>query len=131
MAVARFWREQQSRYNLIGCHCETCGEYYYPPRPICPKCRRGGKMETYKFKGTGQIVTYTVTHTTSDDFNDLTPYVVAIVQLDEGPRLTTQIVDEPHNVDFGNRVHAVFRKLGAEGPDGVIHYGTKFAMDDE
>ena len=131
MAVARFWREQQSRYNLVGGRCETCGNYYYPARPICPTCRRDGKMVPYKFKGNGKIVTYSVTHTTSDDFNDLTPYVIAIVELDEGPRLTTQIVDEPQGLEIGKKVHAVFRKLGSDGEGGVIHYGTKFAMDDE
>jgi uncharacterized OB-fold protein len=126
---ARFWREQESRYNLLGSHCKTCGKYFYPVRNLCPECRREGKTEPYKFKGEGTIVTYTITHSTSDEFNDLIPYVLAIVELDEGPKLTTQIVDEPSKVDIGKRVHAVFRKLGSDGEAGIIYYGTKFALD--
>jgi len=131
MTVPRFWREQQSRYNLVGSHCKTCGTYYYPVRNLCPECRRNGNIEQHKFKGNGKIVTYTVTHTTSDDFNDLVPYALAIVELDEGPRLTTQIVDEPDKVAIGKRVHSVFRKLGSDGADGIIYYGTKFELDKE
>jgi uncharacterized OB-fold protein len=74
-------------------------------------------------------VTYTITHSTSDEFNDLVPYVLAIVELDEGAKLTTQIVDEPDKVDIGKRVHSVFRKLGSDGEAGILYYGTKFALD--
>lgn len=131
MAVSRFWREQKGRYNLVGTHCEKCNEYFYPGRAICPVCRRDGKMESYKFKGTGEIVTYTITHTSSDDFDDLTPYALAIVKLDEGPRLTTQIVDDfEEKIAIGKRVHPVFRKLGSDGESGIIYYGTKFALDE-
>lgn len=131
MTVSRFWREQQSRYNLIGSHCKTCGNYYFPVRNLCPDCRRDGDMEQYKFKGTGKIVTYTITHSTSDEFNDLVPYALAIVELDEGAKITTQIVDEPEKVAIGKRVHAVFRKLGSDGEGGIIFYGTKFELDKE
>ena len=58
MSVPRFWRKQTNRYNLIGTKCETCGTYYFPPRTLCPKCRREGKIVDYKFKGTGKIVTF-------------------------------------------------------------------------
>lgn len=131
MTVPRFWREQQSRYNLVGSHCKTCGNYYYPVRNLCPECRRDGDMEQHKFKGTGKILTYTITHTTSDEFNDLVPYALAIVELDEGAKLTTQIVDEPEKVATGKRVHSVFRKLGSDGDAGIIYYGSKFELDKE
>ena len=53
MAVARFWRENASRYNLIGTKCGVCGRAYFPPRSVCPTCHRQsiGKMEPYKLKG--------------------------------------------------------------------------------
>jgi uncharacterized OB-fold protein len=88
-------------------------------------------MEQHKFKGTGKIVTCTITHTTSDEFNDLVPYALAIVELDEGAKLTTQIVDEPEKVAIGKRVHSVFRRLGSDGDSGIIYYGTKFELDKE
>jgi len=52
--------------------------------------------------------------------------VLAIIQLDEGPRMTTQIVCRPDEVKIGMRVKSVFRRIAADGESGIIHYGTKF-----
>ena len=55
------------------------------------------------------------------------PDVVAIVEMEEGCRLTSQIIDaDPGTVKIGMQVNAAFRKLGSEGEAGVIHYGYKF-----
>lgn len=126
MAVPRFWRRLKNLYNLLGTHCKNCGSYYYPPRNICPACRRGGKVEPYKFKGAGEVLTYTIIHGGPKDNAHPTPYVLAIIKLDEGPRLTSQIVANPEDVKIGMRVKSVFRKLGEESKHGIIYYGTKF-----
>lgn len=128
MTVPRFWREIPNRYNLIGTKCENCNTYYFPPRVVCPPCRRKGVIREYEFEGSGKIVTYTTIFTAPASFTKMTPYVLAIVQLDEGPKLTAQIVCDPSEVKIGTRVKSVFRKLGEEGPDGVIYYGTKFTL---
>ncbi len=125
-SVARFWRKIPQRYNLIGNRCSTCGMYFFPPRSFCPDCRRTGKIVDYKFAGTGSVVTYTVIRTASEQFEQATPYVLAIIKLDEGPRFTAQIVCSPKEVKIGMRVCAVFRRISADGDSGVIHYGTKF-----
>ncbi len=83
-------------------------------------------MEEYKFKGTGTVITHTKIHTATEDFEKQTPYNLAIIQLDEGPRVTGQIVSCPE-VKIGMRVRPVFRILGKEGERGIIYYGTKFA----
>jgi uncharacterized protein len=126
MPVARFWRAIPNRYNLIGTKCENCNTYYFPPRLVCPPCRRKGAIREYQFEGSGKIVTHTTIYAAPEGFNKMTPYVLAIVQLDEGPKLTAQIVGDPSQIKIGTRVKSVFRKLGEEGPDGVIYYGTKF-----
>jgi len=126
VTAPRFWRKIPNRYNLIGTKCENCGTYYYPPRLVCPPCRRKGTISEYQFDGNGEIVTYTTIYSAPEGFNKATPYVLAIVQLDEGPKLTAQIVCDPSEVKIGTRVRSVFRKLGEEGPDGMIYYGTKF-----
>ncbi|MBI4361995.1 MAG: Zn-ribbon domain-containing OB-fold protein, partial [Euryarchaeota archaeon] len=105
--------------------------HYFPPRKICPKCRRLGQIEENKFKGTGAIETYTIVHSSPEAFERLVPYVLAIVQLDEGPRVTTQVVCPPEEAKIGMRVRAVFRRMGQEGDEGAIHYGFKFAPDGE
>ena len=60
------------------------------------------------------------------------PYPLAMVELDEGARVTAQIVDvTPELVKRGMHVKAVFRKLGEDSESGIIYYGTKFAPVDE
>src|SRR5690606_41544759 len=68
--------------------------------------------------------------TASEQFEQMTPYVLAIVKLDEGPRFTAQLVCTPEEVTFGMRVRPVFRRIAADGESGVIHYGTKFVPAD-
>jgi uncharacterized OB-fold protein len=126
MSVARFWRKIPQRYNMLGTKCETCGRHFFPPRTFCPDCRRAGKIVDYKFVGRGTIVTYSVIHTASEQYEALTPYVIAIVKLDEGPQITTQIICRPDQVKIGMKVKSVFRKIATDGASGIIHYGTKF-----
>ncbi len=126
MSVSRFWRKIPQRYNLIGTQCTTCGRHFFPPRSFCPDCRRDGEIVDYQFKGDGEIVTYSVIRSASDQFENTTPYVLAIVKLDEGPNLTAQVVCTPEEARIGMRVRSVFRRIATDGESGVIHYGTKF-----
>ncbi|MCL7412194.1 MAG: Zn-ribbon domain-containing OB-fold protein [ANME-2 cluster archaeon] len=126
MTVARFWRKIPHRYNLIGTRCTTCGEHYFPPRQMCPTCRREGKIEDHKFRGNGEVVTYTVIHTAAKGYEMQAPYNLAIIKLDEGPSLTGQVICRQDEMEIGMRVRSVFRKLGEESNKGMIYYGTKF-----
>jgi hypothetical protein len=126
MGVPRFWREIPNRYNLIGTRCSNCNKVFFPPRFICPSCRRIGKLEPYRMKGRGKIVSFTVTHVAPNGFEDQAPYVIAIIELEEGPRLTAQVTDcDPSQIKIGDEVEMVFRRMGQEGEDGVIYYGYK------
>lgn len=127
--VPRFWREIQQRYNMIGNKCGSCDRVYFPPREPCPYCRREslGKMEKIKLSGKGEIITYTIIHVGSDDFAEQVPYPVAIIKLDEGPKITAQIVDcSVDDLHIGMRVESVFRKIQQDGSTGAIYYGYKF-----
>lgn len=125
-STAKFWREQESRYNLEGTRCSNCGSFFFPPRSLCPKCRRKGTIVPYKFKGTGEVVTYTTVYQAPKNNNRQTPYTLAIIALDEGTRMLSEVICEPAQISTGMRVRAVFRKLGEEGERGIIYYGTKF-----
>lgn len=129
-SVARFWRKIPQRYNLVGTRCTTCGRYFFPPRIFCPDCRRAGHIVDYQFKGNGTVVTYTVIRTASEQFEQMTPYVLGIVKLDEGPKTTAQIVCSPEEIRVGMKVRPVFRRISADGDSGVIHYGTKYVPVD-
>lgn len=127
--IVRGWRHIPQRYNLIGSKCSHCGEVFFPKRVICPECRRKGKLEDIKFSGKGKIHSYSVIHTPTDDFKTIAPYVVAIIELEEGARITSQIVDcDPDNLNIEDPVEMVFRKIREEGDDGVISYGYKFKV---
>ena len=95
MSVPRFWRELDTRYNLIGSYCKITKTYHYPRRSFNPEAGREsiGSMEDYQFKGTGEIVSSTVVHQAQTGYEMFGPYCIAIIKLDEGPQITTQIVD--------------------------------------
>jgi uncharacterized OB-fold protein len=131
MTVPRFWREIPQRYNLQASLCENCKEVHFPPRDVCPKCRRAsiGRMARRNLKGIGRIVEWTRVHKAAPGFENQVPYVVALIQAEEGPVLTGQVVDTPDGmVRSGAWVQAVFRRLGSDGEDGVIYYGTKWKV---
>jgi len=117
-AVPRFWREIPQRYNLIGNQCGACNRIYFPPRESCPYCRRKSmdKMKNIKLNGKGKIVTYSIIHVAPERFEGQAPYPIAVIKLDEGPRLTAQIVDcNIDDVKIGMRVQSTFRKIQEDG----------------
>lgn len=132
MSVARFWRETLRRYNLGGNRCTECGKVHFPPRAVCPHCathrKTLGRLEPVQLSGEGEVFSFSVVHEAAEGFEMQVPYLLALVKMREGPILTAQLVDvDPKEVTIGMPVKAAFRKLKAEGPDGVIHYGYKFA----
>lgn len=127
--IVRGWRHIPQRYNLIGSKCLQCGEVFFPMRVICPKCRRKGKLEDIKFSGNGRIHSYSIIHTPTDEFKNISPYAVAIIELEEGAKITSQIVDcDTEVIEIGQEVELVFRRIKAEGDEGVISYGYKFKL---
>jgi len=127
-SVPLLWRLKESKYRIMGTKCTTCGQPYFPPRHLCPKCRRDGKIEQFQFSGNGEIVSYTTIRTAPSGFEKLAPYVVAIVKLDEGPRIAGQIVGDMDKVSIGGKVSPVFRRMYEDGDSGLIHYGFKFQV---
>ncbi|MFA6805589.1 MAG: Zn-ribbon domain-containing OB-fold protein [Candidatus Methanomethylophilaceae archaeon] len=131
-SVAKEWREIPGRYNLQGTKCENCGKIYFPSRSFCPKCRRDsiGKMTPVKLDRKGFVYTFSVVHEAPDCNNRQKPYAVVMVKTSDDILLSGQLVDvEPENIEIGMPVRAVLRKLDADGPAGVIHYGFKFVPD--
>jgi len=130
MATApRFWRENPSRYNLVGIKCNSCGRHFFPPRAICPVCHRKsvGKIEKIRLRGEGKIFSLTEVHEGLEELSMQKPYVVAMVEMEEGVKVTGQVIDcEACDLRIGTPVRATLRKLSDEGPSGVIHYGYKF-----
>ena len=128
-AVAFHWRAFRERYGLVGSRCELCRRYFYPGRIICPHCRRKGKLCEYKFSGSGKVYSFTVIRTAPTGFEIYVPYIMAIVELDEGARVVSQIVDcRPEEVEIGLPVQSCFRKIGDQNKSGLVLYGFKFRL---
>lgn len=126
-SLSMYWRRIPQWYRLEGVVCETCGIDYFPSRTICPKCRRDGKIVTKRFNGKGKVYSYTVIHAPPTGWELQRPYIVAIIELEEGPRLTAQLVNcKPEEAKIGKEVEMVFRKIQEVGEEGIIHYGYKF-----
>jgi len=122
------WRRIRERYCLEGTMCSNCSEHFFPPRKLCPNCRRQGKIEKAMMKGTGKIHSYTTIHVPLEGFEEIAPYTMAIIELDEGPKLTAMLCDvTPDEVSIGMPVQVGFRKISEDSNDGIIHYGYKFA----
>jgi hypothetical protein len=129
-SVSLHWRLQKSKYRLIGTKCITCNSVYYPPKNLCPECRRKGKIQDFQFAGTGKIISYTIIRVPPEGFEKNVPYAVAIIQLDEGTNISGQVVGNINNVKIGKKVKAVFRKMYEDGNAGIIHYGLKWEIVD-
>jgi len=126
-AVAYHWRKFKERYGLVGSHCEKCDSYFYPARVICPRCRRQGKISEYKFTGKGTVFSYTTVRVAPEGFERYVPYVMAIVELEEGAKVVSQVVDcSPDDVRIGMPVEVCFRKIREDGKSGLVLYGFKF-----
>lgn len=126
---ARSWREIPQRYRLEAGKCAKCGFIAFPPRLICPACG-AREFEPHKLAEAGKVLTFTVIRVAPQQFVDQSPYAVGIAELDDGVKLTAQIVDcEPADLKVGMRVRIEFRKVSEEGASGVIYYGYKFVPE--
>jgi uncharacterized protein len=72
--------------------CDACGTVYFPPRPFCPSCA-SRKVSTFKATGKATLWSYVIHYRKVPGFKP--PYAIAVVQLVEGPRMMTNIVDCP------------------------------------
>lgn len=105
-----FWDAAREGRLLIK-HCDACGQYYFYPRDFCPRCW-SDRTTWVEAAGTGTVYTYSVVHSNDlPPFPSRVPYVAAIVELDEGPRLMTNVVDcDPSTVEVGMPVEVTFRR---------------------
>jgi uncharacterized OB-fold protein len=106
--------------------CTSCDAHYFPPRPFCPDCL-SDDVTWEAVSGRGTLHTYVINHRPAPGFE--APYAIAVVQLDEGPRMMSNIVgvdqtpealvlDMPLEVTFEERGEVqlpVFRPVAGAG----------------
>jgi hypothetical protein len=125
----QYWRQRDRYYRLIGSKCKDCGAEFFPPLYKCRKCG-SENIEDKEMPKTGKIMTYTQLHEPLPGFEAQAPFYLAVVELENGGRVLTQIVDSPdESVKIGAKVRATTRKIRVDGESGQILYGYKFVVE--
>ncbi len=104
-----YW-EACHRGELLIQRCQDCNQYQFYPRGICANCFTG-KVRWVKASGKGTVWTFTVTRQNRTPGFDEGPYVLALVELEEGVKMFSNIVDcDPFQVKIGMPVEVTFVK---------------------
>jgi uncharacterized OB-fold protein len=109
-----FW-DATAEGRLVIPRCDACAAFIWYPRLRCPACG-STDVSWVKASGRGTVYSHTTTMKGQGAYRGAGPYVLAYVELDEGPRMMTNIVGcDPDDVSVGQAVEVVFDATG-EGP---------------
>lgn len=109
-----FWKAA-SEGRLVAQRCRECSRSVFYPRAVCPHC--GGRyLDWEELSGRGKIYSFTVVHRPAHPgMAAAVPYVVALVELEEGPRLMSNVIHcEPDEVSIGMEVEVCFERLSEQ-----------------
>jgi uncharacterized OB-fold protein len=97
------------RHELVVQRCAECGMHAFYPRIGCPSCG-STRLGWTRVSGRGSLYTFTIARRpTHPALADRVPYVIAVVELDEGPRLTSTVVDcDPERLRIGQPLRVDF-----------------------
>ena len=86
------WWDAVAERRLLVARCSSCGRAHYYPRPFCPRCG-ADTVSWEEASGDATLYTWSVVHRNDlPPFNERVPYVAAVVELAEGPRMMTNVV---------------------------------------
>ena len=112
-----FW-DAAKEHRLVFQRCRVCGTRVFYPRDVCPgpDCFGVGTLEWVQSSGKGWVYSFTISYQPAHPaFADEVPYVLAIIELDEGWRMNTNIVGiDPKEVKVGMRVEVVWDDVTPE-----------------
>lgn len=111
---SRFYWEKAREHELWLKQCRACKQAYFYPRDICPLCF-SRKTEWLRASGRAILYAFSIAHRGPTlVFQELVPYVAAIVELEEGARMATNLVKvdpSPEHIRIGMAVHVVFEDI--------------------
>lgn len=113
----------ETRHFWEGCkqgelrlqRCVGCKQSYFPPRPFCPHCA-SADIEVYSASGRATLYSYVINHRPRPDMGS-EPHSIAVVELAEGPRMMTNIIDcpqTPEGLQLDMALQVVFQKENDE-----------------
>ncbi|WP_042883292.1 Zn-ribbon domain-containing OB-fold protein [Cupriavidus necator] len=111
-----YWNAARER-RLVIRKCNACGQLHFMPRYLCPSCW-SDNLDWIDASGTGRVHSFSVIRRASDPvFASRVPYVLALIELDEGPRMMANILGEDAlGVAVGDPVTVTFEDRG----DGAL-----------
>lgn len=89
--TVHFWEGTRSGELRLQ-RCRDCQHTYFPPRPFCPTCHSDA-IDVVASSGKAKLYSYVISHRPAPGFKP--PYAIAVVELEEGPRMMTNIIDCP------------------------------------
>ena len=126
---AEFWAGLRRRELRIQ-RCRACARRYFYPRPFCPRCW-SADVEWETASGRATLESYVVSYRPAPGFEERVPYVIALVTLEEGPRMMSNVVDSgvdadtpaesiPRLLPAGLPLSIVFPEGGLDGDGGLV-----------
>jgi uncharacterized OB-fold protein len=111
-----FW-DAAREHRLLIRRCNACGRPYFYPRPFCPACW-SEDVSWLEASGNATLYTWSVVYVNDlPPFSDRVPYVAAIVDLEEGPRLMTNVVDcAVEDLAAGMALRVTYREISEDPP---------------
>jgi uncharacterized protein len=106
-AASRPYWDAAKRHELVLQRCGACNSFIYYPRDRCPQCL-SDQLKWQPVSGRGKVYSYTVVRRASTRSFADKPYVLAIVELDEGVRMTTNVEAPPEAIKIGMPVAVWF-----------------------
>lgn len=107
--AAAYW-EGTTRGVVVLQRCDDCQTVIWSPRAICPACWKQN-LSTFEASGNGTVYSWTRTMKGLAEYKDAGPYILAYVELEEGPRVMTNLVDFDGDPQIGDAVTAVFDRV--------------------
>lgn len=95
-------------------HCTACSQHFFYPRMVCPHCGSPDVAWT-RASGRATLHSYVINHVPAPGFEDEVPYPIAVVQLEEGPRMMTTVIDvepTPNALVLDMELEVAFRPRG-------------------
>ena len=108
-----YW-DKAAKHELWLPRCADTGRFFFPPREYSPYT--GGAISWEKVSGRGKLASFVITHRGAPGFEEEVPYVIALVELDEGPRLTSNLLDvppDPAALQIGMPLEVTYETRGA------------------
>ncbi|MCS7142660.1 MAG: OB-fold domain-containing protein [Aigarchaeota archaeon] len=120
------WREREFRYRLTLYKCNRCGTAHHSVRLVCRKCR-STDLRREDAPSIGKLVDSTLLKSCPEGFESRSPYVVGLVEFEDGTRVLSQMTDcDPSELYPNREVEKVVRRLIEDATDGIIVYNYKF-----